>query len=222
MRSTTHLSTREFSPKPGHRKPAVVAAPEPVDVEDLRQLAASPSLLAHRRSSAEVVAGVVADERQHRHRVAAHHADLPVAAAVVSDDSVAPRYDAVNPVARLGDQRIVVRRRPAEEDRVDRDARRVVVLGREDRALVDRLCRTGVRMARQLTRVGRPVVALPVDEVRGRLAHALPPDVAVVGAGHVGEDTELPLRQRAAFAFGLVLQSVPGATPNSPYSGFVA
>ena len=35
----------------------------------------------------------------------------------------------------------------------------------------------------------RPVVALPVDEVGGRLVgHALPPDVAVVGEGDVGED----------------------------------
>ena len=37
--------------------------------------------------------------------------------------------------------------------------------------------------------LGRPVVAVPVDRVRRRLAgHALPPDVAVVGLGAVGED----------------------------------
>ena len=37
--------------------------------------------------------------------------------------------------------------------------------------------------------VGRPVLAVPVDRVRGRLAgHPLPPDVAVVGLGAVGED----------------------------------
>src|SRR3546814_11594937 len=40
----------------------------------------------------------------------------------------------------------------------------------------------------------RPVVALPVDGVGGRLGEALPPDVAVVGLGHVGEDRVAPQR----------------------------
>ena len=40
--------------------------------------------------------------------------------------------------------------------------------------------------------VGRPVVALPVDEVRrSRHAHVFPPDVALVGEGDVGEDAVL-------------------------------
>ena len=54
---------------------AVVVAAEPVDVEDARHLR-GVVLLAHVDPVAEVVTGVVADERQHRHRVAADHADL--------------------------------------------------------------------------------------------------------------------------------------------------
>ena len=38
----------------------------------------------------EVIAHVVAAERQHRHGIAAHLADVPAAAAVVSDPIVAP------------------------------------------------------------------------------------------------------------------------------------
>src|SRR3546814_1254353 len=52
---------------------AVVALAEPVDVEHLRQLRAG---LVERQPVAEVVGEVVAAERLHRHRVAAHHADL--------------------------------------------------------------------------------------------------------------------------------------------------
>jgi hypothetical protein len=59
-------------------------------------------------------------------------------------------------------------------------------------------------MRRLAVAVRRPVVALPVDRVRRRLAvHAFPPDVAVIGERNVGED-------RVGFsidriAFGLVV-----------------
>jgi hypothetical protein len=44
-------------------------------------------------------------------------------------------------------------------------------------------------MGGELLGVGRPVVALPVDEMRrGGNAHALPPDIAVVRQGDVCED----------------------------------
>ena len=47
----------------------------------------------------------------------------------------------------------------------------------------------------------RPVLALPVDQVIGQLAgvffHAFPPDVAVIGQGHVGEDHVLVQAQHA-------------------------
>ena len=36
--------------------------------------------------------------------------------------------------------------------------------------------------------VGRPIAAVPVDEMRWRVAQAFPPHVAIVGEGDVGED----------------------------------
>ena len=39
------------------------------------------------------------------------------------------------------------------------------------------------------TTIGRPVLALPIDEMRRRrFRHPFPPDVAIVGQGHVGEN----------------------------------
>ena len=60
MRSTIHFRTREFSPKPGHRKRPVVAAAEPVDVEDLGELGRVRGL-AEVDPVLEVVTDVVAE-----------------------------------------------------------------------------------------------------------------------------------------------------------------
>ena len=57
------------------------------------------------------------------------------------------------------------------------------------------------------TGLGGPVVALPIDQVRRRLiGHVLPPHVAVVGEGHVGEDRVLGQRLH-----GVVVGLVGGA-----------
>jgi hypothetical protein len=63
-----------FSPKPGQRNLPFVVLAEPVDVEDARAVL---HLLAHAEPVHEVVADVVANEREHGHRIAAHDADLP-------------------------------------------------------------------------------------------------------------------------------------------------
>ncbi len=73
QRANTQDSTREFSPKPGHRKRPLVVLAEPVDVEDLRQL--RPVAAADLEPVGEVVGHVVAAERQHRERVEAQLAD---------------------------------------------------------------------------------------------------------------------------------------------------
>ena len=116
----------------------------------------------------------------------------PVAAAVVSEESVAPMKVPCVPVARLVDERDRRLAAAAEEDRVDRHAVGVVVLGREHRALLGRGAEAAVGVGRLRARLavcGRPVVAVPVGEVGRRLVgHALPPHVAVVGEGDVGED----------------------------------
>src|SRR5664279_1892089 len=56
------------------QEPTVVIAAEPVDVEDLGELGLVV-VLGHVDPVTEVVTGVVTNERQHRHGVAAHDAD---------------------------------------------------------------------------------------------------------------------------------------------------
>ena len=52
---------------------------------------------------------------------------------------------------------------------------------------------------------GRPVLALPVDQVsRRRVGHAFPPDIAIVGERDVGEDDVAPER-RHAIGVGLLV-----------------
>ncbi len=93
------------------------------------------------------------------------------------------------PIERLGHQRHDRRAPSAEKHRVDRHPDRVLPLGR-DRRILGRWGReAGIRVRRRRVGLGRPVVAVPVDQVRRLLlGHALPPDVAVVGPGAVGED----------------------------------
>ncbi len=72
-RSTIHLRTRMFSPKPGQRNLPSLSCAEPVDHEDLRRVR---DRRLHVQPVREVLAHVVAAEGEHRHRVAAHDADL--------------------------------------------------------------------------------------------------------------------------------------------------
>ena len=72
-RSMIHLSTRMFSPKPGQRN----LPSSPLRNQFTRKICGgSASRFCIVEPVAEVVAHVVAAEGQHRHRVAAHHADL--------------------------------------------------------------------------------------------------------------------------------------------------
>src|SRR5262249_41309419 len=102
---------------------------------------------------------------------------------------------AVDPVTSLRHQRDRGLTAAAEEDRVDRHAVWGLVLVGEDRALLGRRTEAAGRVAGPLVQVRRPVLAVPVDQVRRRLAHALPPDVAVIGTRDVGE-------QRVALGHG--------------------
>ena len=174
MRSMAHLRTRLFSPKPGPQEAAVVVAAEPVDVEDLRQLG-GVGVLAEVDPVLEVVAGVVADERQHGHRVAAHDADRAGGGGGRLRGERRAHERAVHPVARLGHQRDGRLAAAAEEDRRDRHALGVVVLVGEDRALLDRGAVAAVRRGwTSSSRVGRPVLALPAGGV-GRACSPCPP-----------------------------------------------
>ena len=170
------------------QEPAVVAAAEPVDEEHRRHLGLV-GVLADVDPVLEVVADVVAEERQHRHRVAAHGADLALGGGGLLGTQGGADEHAVLPVAGLGDQRHRGLAAAAEQDRRDRHALRVVPLRRQRRALRDRGAVARVRVRRLGFRLPQdPVVALPVDQVVGLALQALPPHVAVVGLGDVGED----------------------------------
>ena len=113
----------------------------------------------------------------------------PAAAAVVSEAMIEPKKDPVGPVERLGDQRDDRGAAPAEEDGRDRDALGVLPFGGDRGHLGERGGEAAVGMRGGVRGLGRPVLAAPVDQVRrGVLGQTLPPDVALVGGGHVGED----------------------------------
>ena len=112
----------------------------------------------------------------------------PAAAAVFSLDMVAPMNVPCCQSRACGHQRHGGLAPAAEQDRRDRHAVRVVPLGRDDRALRDRHGVARVRVGGGLVRFRGPVHALPRRQVLRLALHALPPDVAVVGEGGVGED----------------------------------
>ena len=110
----------------------------------------------------------------------------------------------------------------AEEERRDRHALRVLPLGRDRRALRRRARRSASSGARPgVVGLGRPRLALPVGEVRGRLVgEVLPPHVAVVGERGVGEHGVA--RRACGARSGWTCSLVPGATPKNPNSGLIA
>ena len=69
---------------------------------------------------------------------------------------------------------MVVGAAAAEDDAVDRHAVRVLPLGIDGRALHGGRGEAGVRMGGGAAAIRRPVLAGPVDEVRGRLAVVMP------------------------------------------------
>ena len=95
----------------------------------------------------------------------------------------------MRPVERFANQRHDGRPAPAEHDRVDRHACRILPLRGDRRVLAGGRREARVRVGRHAAGIRRPVLAGPVDQVGGRrLREALPPDVAVVGEGHVRVD----------------------------------
>ena len=188
QRRKTHSSTRLFSPKPGHRNLPSSSLRNQL-TKKIRGIW-SRVALAHLEPVLEVVGHVVAAERQHRHRVEAQLADLAGgrggrlrrhrrAEERRRAPSRRPRSPAASTVARRPPNRKASIGTPAGSSHSG------AIDGHWPAGVVKRAfgCAAGS------VRLGRPVVALPVDRVRGRLAgHALPPDVAVVGQRAVGED----------------------------------
>src|SRR5207247_2150510 len=96
----------------GPEEVAVVALAKPVDVEDARAVGHP---LAHAEPVDEVVADVVADEREHGHRVAADDADLSGGGGGGLRAYGCADVDAVRPVERLEHEGNDLAAPPAED-----------------------------------------------------------------------------------------------------------
>src|SRR5262245_53107601 len=144
----------------------------------------------------------------------------PAAAAVVSEDSVAPRYTPCTQSRAWLTSGTVVLRRPPN---------RIASIGtpRGSSYSPARIgqCVIGVQKREFGWLDGSPdsgVQSLPCQSVR--CAGGVPMPSHQMSPSSVRATLvkiELPLAM-VRIAFGLVLQSVPGATPNSPYSGLTA
>jgi hypothetical protein len=140
------------------------------------------SLPLHLQPVLEVVAHVVAAERQHGHRVAADDADLAGRGGGRLGAERGAEVDAVPPVERLQHERDGGGAATAEDDRADRarppDRRRTCErLGLLRAGAVKREFGCAAFSLAALL----PGATLPVGELVGDLAvHALPPHVAVL------------------------------------------
>ena len=170
----------------GPEELAAFVGAEPVHAED-------PRRLRQRRADVEpvreVVAHVVAAERQHRHGIAPQHADLAGGRRRRLRRQRRAEERAVLPVARFVDERHAPLPPRAEEHGVDRHAVRVVELRRERRALRRRRREAAVRMRGLLRRRRRPRPSLPVERLgRRRIVVPFPPRRAVGPQRHVRVD----------------------------------
>ena len=182
------LEDARVVPEAGPDVVAVLVLAEPVDLVDLRQFLRRGELT-DLEPVRPVVRHVVTAERQHGEGVAAQGADTSLGGSGLLRGHRRAHEDAVLPIEGLRDERHVGGAATAEEDRIDRHALRVLPVGGDGGALPRRggEARVGVRGGA----TGRrgPVLALPVDEMRGRLVgQALPPHIAVIGERDVGED----------------------------------
>ena len=175
----------------------VVALAEPVHAVNARQrVAASFELVFHVQPVLEIVAHVVAAKRQHGERVAAHHAHLADGGGGGLGAHGGGHVDAFHPVTGLGDQWHGSGAAATEDEGINRHAFGVVPLRVECRIIDGSHREARVRMSRLgagfFCNPGRPVLALPVDQMGRQVAavffHAFPPHVTVIGQGDVGEN----------------------------------
>ena len=153
-RPTDPLEHARVLAEAGPQELAVGVLAEPVHAVDRGQRRLVGALR-HAQPVGEVVAHVVAAERQHRERVAAQVADPPGRRPVFSEPMVAADEHAVLPVVRLEHERHGGGAPAAEEERRDRHALRVLPLGGDRRALRRRARRSASSGARP----GRPTRA---------------------------------------------------------------
>ena len=180
------LEHADVVPVAGPEELAVLTGTEPVHAEDLRR---HGDPLPHLQPVAEVVAHVVAGEREHRHRVAAQDADLARGRCRGLRGERRAEEHAVLPGARLEDEGNVSLSPGAEEDGGDRDAFRILPVRRDGGALLGGGGEAAVGMRRLLARGWGPRTALPVEGVRRRrVVVTLPPWRPIGAERDVGVD----------------------------------
>ena len=137
----------------------------------------------------EVVGHVVAAEGEHGHRVEAQFADLAACCCGGLARHDRAEEHAVVPVEGLGHEGDGGAATTAEEDRGDGNALGVLPLGGDARTLGGRCGEAGVRVCGGGFALWGPGVVAPVGGAGWLVVrHALPPHVAVLGEGGVGED----------------------------------
>ncbi len=159
---------------------------EPVDEEHPRRIVKAVPYL---QPMVEVIGDVVAAERQHRHRVASNFALLAGGGGGGFGTHGGRQVNTVGPVGRLHHQRYR-RAAPATENEGTDGHARGIFPGRIDgRTLGRRRREAGIGMGGYPAATGRPRLALPVGQLRGwGVGHFLPPDIAIRGHGHIGEN----------------------------------
>ncbi len=169
---------------------------EPVHVEDARTLAETTL---HGDPVAEVVAHVVAAERQHGHGVTAHFADGARSGSRHLTAHGGACIDAADPVEGLINERHRGGPTPPKDDGRNGHAFWLFPIGIDRGALGGWRGEARVWMgghgARFLREFRRPLIALPVGAFGGWcFRHAFPPDAAVRRERDIGKDGVFPQR----------------------------
>ena len=152
-------------------------------------------VFSHFEPVGEVVAHVVAAERQHGHGVAADLAHGSGGGGCGFRAHRGSEIHTVDPVEGLENERHRRGATSTEDHRAHGHAGGVFPIAVDERAVFGRGREAAVRVAAQhgfsagICLAGSPDAAEPVDEVRGRFfGHALPPDIAVIGECNIGEN----------------------------------
>src|SRR5262249_6576949 len=208
------LEHADVVPVAGPQELPVGVAAEPVDAEDARRLHGA---WAGGQPVPEVVAHVIATEREHRHRIATDHADLPGNGRGRFRAHRRAEEDAVRPVEGLeheGDDTGAAR---AEDERGDRYAVRLLPVRRDRWALLGQHGEARIRVRGRCARLPWP--ALPVHEAGGS---GVSPSHHGSPEGLTATLVKIVLLFTIAVALGFVLGLVFGATPKKPRSGLIA
>ena len=145
---------------------------------------------------------------------------MPAAAAVFSEPMIEPRKTPCSQSNASCTSGTTVARRPP-----NRNASIGTPAGSSHSGAITGHCPAGVGEARvrvrgRRLRAGRPVVAVPVDQVRRRLG--VMPSHQTSPSSVSAQLVKIEFAATVAIAFGFVSSPVPGATPKKPSSGLIA